>query len=208
MSIRNLFNLVTGRRTQSFQIDSRSDGGIEIGVGGDKGWRDITGQIQVRGSGPTDPTWSVIDSGAFSAYDFAIGDKCWFYFHIPHDIVPGADILLHIHYLTDGVDTNTIKWQYTYDHVLGYQRDQLDTTGTVVTSELAGAGTAYTHHISETDPITIANLTEPDGIIAVQITRITNGATDNTDTVYVLTADVHYQSTNLATPERNAPYYT
>jgi hypothetical protein len=61
--------------------------------------------------------------------------------------------------------------------------------------------------VTETEAITIAGLTEPDGILYLHLSRITNGGTNNTDTIFVTTADVHYQSTNMPTTGKAPGFY-
>lgn len=189
--------------------DVTSGEGEKIGPDptGDFGWRDITGAVEVRGVGSNDPSWSQIGSGPFYGYKFAVGDECWMCFHIPHDIVPSSDIHLHTHYLTDGTNTNSVKWQYVYTYAKGFDQENFSATGTTITSETTPPGSAYRHMVSETAAITIATLTEPDGLIYVHISRITNGGTNNTDGVFMLTSDVHYQSTGLATKGKAPNFY-
>ena len=181
------------------------------------GWRDITGPIVVKGVGANDPTWDQIGSGPFYAYNFALNDECWIPFHIPHDIVPINDdntletikLYFHTHWITDGTNTNTVKWQFTFSHARGFGQEAFDVaTGTVVTAEEAASGTAYTHMVTETSGSTIANLTEPDGILYMHLKRITNGGTDNTDNIYVLTSDIHYLSNSLGTYSKSPSFYT
>ena len=163
------------------------------------GWRDITGQVIVRGQGVNDPDWTQIGSGPFYAYDFGVNDQCWFVFHIPHDIVPAVPIHLHVHWLTDGTNTNPVRWEFTYSYSRGFSQDNFDADGTTATAESAAAGSAYRHMVTETDQLTIAGLDEPDGLVLCRVRRVANGATDNTDGIFLLTADVHYQSTNRGT---------
>ena len=172
------------------------------------GWRDITGEVQTRGVGATDPAWTQIGSGPFSAYAFALNDVCWMAFHVPHDIVPNTDIHLHTHWLSDGTDTEAVRWEYTYTYAKGFNQAAFDTTGTTVTAEEAASGTAYQHMVTETAAITISGLSEPDGIVYVRIRRVTNGGTDNTDTIFMLTSDVHYQSTDQSTFGKAPNFYT
>lgn len=174
----------------------------------DLGWRDITGEVLTRGVGATDPAWTQIGSGPFYAYAFALNDVCWMAYHIPHDIVPNTAIHFHTHWLTDGTNANPVKWEYSYTYAKGFNQGAFDTTGTVITSEEAAAGIAYQHMVTETAAVIIDGLSEPDGIVYVRIRRLTNGATDNTDNVYMLTSDVHYQSTNLATFGKAPNFYT
>ena len=171
------------------------------------GWRDITGEITLRGVAATDPSWDQIGSGPFYAYNFGLNDKVWMVYHVPHDIVPNAQIYLHTHWLADGTDANTVKWQWDYTYAKGFNQAAFDSTGTTITAEQAASGTAYQHMVTETVGITVDGLTEPDGLIIVCITRITNGGTNNTDGIFLLTADVHYQSTDMGTFGKAPDFY-
>jgi hypothetical protein len=174
------------------------------------GWRDITSSVVVRGTGASDPTWAQIGAtGPFRGYKFAVGDECWMAFHIPHDIVPNTDIYFHTHWIPDGTDTNSVKWQFTFAYARGFDQDAFDMdAGTVVTSEQAGPGVAYQHMVTESTATTVANLDEPDGMIYCHIERVTNGGTDNTDDIFLLTADIHYESTSHATLGKAPNFYT
>lgn len=171
------------------------------------GWRDITGDILTRGVGATDPAWTQVGTGPFYAYAFALNDVAWINFHIPHDIVPNSDIHIHAHWFTDGTDTEVVKWQFDYTHALGFNQEAFSETGANITAEEAGPGVQYQHMVTESAGISLSNLTEPDGIMQVRVSRITNGGTDNADNVFLLTADVHYQSTNMATYGKAPNFY-
>lgn len=181
----------------------------------DWGWRDITSEIVVRGIGGSSPTWAQVGTTGFRAYSFAVNDECWMTFHIPHDIVPGSDIHLHTHWFPDGTDTNPVKWQYDYAYAKGFNQAAFDfalaesplTNAGTATSVTAGPGVQYQHMVCESPAITLPGLTEPDGLIHCHIKRITNGATENTDGIFLLTADVHYQSTNMATKQKAPGFY-
>lgn len=175
----------------------------------DFGWADITAPISVRGVAATDPSWTQISTGPFYAFAFGVGDYVWQPFHVPHDIVPGSDVHFHVHWLPSGTDSNTVKWQFDYAYAKGFNQEAFDPAGASVTAEQAGPGVAYQHMVTESDAVTISGLTEPDGIIYVRFGRVTNGGTDNTDTIYVLTADIHYQSTGMPATKNKAPnFYT
>lgn len=197
------------RVADDLTLPNTSGKGMKVGdeSAADFGWRDITGQIQTRGNASVDPTWAQIGAGPFWAYKFAIGDEIWIVYHIPHDYAPGSDIYLHVHWIPDGTDANTVKWKYDYTIAKGFDQSAFNTTGTTVYSELAGPGTAYQHMVSETVAISSSEL-EVDGLIIVNIERVTNGGTDNTDDIFMLTTDVHYQSSNLATKNKAPNFYT
>ena len=196
--------------TDGIIFTNTSGKGIQLGDGSSEafGWRDITGQIDTRVGG-TNPTWTQIGAGPFYAYAFGVNDECWIHYHIPHDIVPSTDIHLHCHWLPSGTDANNVKWEWYYSFAKGFDQAAFNTTGTQITAEQAGPGTAYQHMVTETTGITISGLTEPDGFLMTRMRRVTNGGTENTDTIYVLTADVHYQSTGILTTANKAPdFYT
>lgn len=181
----------------------------------DFGWRDITSAIEVRGVRATDPTWEQIGTSSHYGYNFGIDDIIWMTFHIPHDIVPGSDIHFHMHWFPDGTNTQPVKWQFEYAYAKGFNQGAFDfslaesplTNAGIATAQSAGPGVAYQHMVTETSAITIPDLTEPDGLIHTTISRITNGGTDNTDAIFGLTADIHYQSTNMATKQKAPGFY-
>lgn len=173
------------------------------------GWRDITGEITLRGVAATDPSWEQIGSGPFYAYNFGINDKVWMVYHVPHDIVPNSVIHFHTHWMPDGTNVNPVKWQWDYAYARGFDQEAFGVTGstTFISAEQAGPGVAYQHMVTETTGIKLDTLDEPDGLIVVCITRVTNGATENTDGIFLLTADVHYQSTDMGTFGKAPDFY-
>jgi len=196
------------RYLKALNVGGKSGEGIKVQSppNADWGWRDILGPIEVRGSGVNDPTWTQVGATPFAGYVFEIDDECWAIYHIPHDIVPGADIHFHAHWLSDGTNQNTVKWEFTYTFAKGFGQEQFS-SGTTIAAEEAASGTAFTHYVTETAAVTIPGLTEPDAIIYVHLARVTNGGTENTDNIFLLTADVHYQSTNIATPGKAPGFY-
>lgn len=203
-------------------LPATSGYGVQVGDmdgGGEWTWRDITSQVLVRGTGPTDPTWSQIGSTGFYDFKFAENDVCWFNFHIPHDIASNV-VHFHTHWITDGTQTRNCTFQYLYAYQKGFAQGAYDLAlaesplsgnAGIVTAQQAATGTPYTAMVTETAAITIPDLTEPDGIIKIAMTRIANGSpggADLTDGVFVQTADIHYQSTNIGTVNKAPSFYT
>ena len=196
--------------TDSLVLADTSGEGIRLGDADTSsfGWRDITSSIEVRGVAATDPSWEQVDATGFYAYNFGVGDKVWMTYHIPHDIVPNADIHLHAHWFPDGTNANPVKWQFTYAYAKGFNQQAFPLgSPTVVTVEQASPEVQYQHMVAETVAQTVAGLSEPDGMIHVIIERITNGATENTDGIFMLTSDIHYQSTNMTTINKAPNFY-
>ena len=179
--------------------------GGEITTG--PGWKDILSDIIVKGLGPSDPTWSQINSTNHWGYKFVINDTAWVFYHIGHDYKPGSEIYLHAHWLPDGTNSNSVRWQWIYAIAKGHNQSAFPLASpTTITATQTVGGTQYQHYITETVPIASAQL-EPDAIIAVQISRITNGGTDNTDGIFLLFADVHYQADRSSTLNRSPNFY-
>lgn len=172
------------------------------------GWKDITSSIEVRGTGSAAPTWSAW-LGNMYAYSFSatVLQECWQTYHIPHDYVPNTDIYFHAHWLTTGTNTGVVRWGFEYSHAKGHNQANFPASTTVY-AEQAGQGTAYRHMVTETLAVTIAGL-EPDSIILVRVIRDAVHANDTqTDAAFLLTADIHYQSTGIATKNKAPNFYT
>jgi len=186
------------------------------------GWRDITAPIEVRGVAATDPDWTRVGSTAFYAYKFVVGDYVWQQFHIPHDIVPGSQIHFHVHWfpgtLSSPVVNNYVTWQFAYAYAKGFNQANYDFAMTE--SPLTNAGivyatdrcptTLYRSMVTETAAVTLPGLTEPDGLIHVRVGRVNNLTSpiaNSTESIFVSTTDVHYQSTNLSTVGKAPGFY-
>lgn len=181
------------------------------------GWRDITAEVSIRGVTATDPTFTQVGSSAFRFYRFAIDKLVWFNFHIPHDYLPGSPVHFHVHWFTDDAATGNVTWQWTYAYAKGFEQEAFDfalansplTTANVITATAASAG-AYVHNVTETEGVVIPGLTEPDGMICVQLKRISNGTSplnELSSNPYMITSDIHYRSTNLATLQKSPNFY-
>lgn len=170
------------------------------------GWRDITSEVKVRGTGPTDPSWVQVGATPFYAFNFSVGDKCWHSFHIPHDYIKGTDIHIHTHWFPDGTDANSVKWRFTYAYAHGHNQQAFNFAGTIIEAEQVVGGTQYQHYVTETAAINIPNM-EPDGIIEVAVERITNGGINNANGIFLMTNDIHYQSNSLGTLNRAPDFY-
>ena len=174
----------------------------------DFGWRDITGPIELRGTGANDPSFAVVSGSIFRAYQFAVADEIWIVFHMPHDYVPGSDVHFHAHWMADGTNAQPVKWEWSYVYADGYGSGNFAVASpTTITAEEAASGTAHDHMITETAAASGTGI-EVDGLLYVRVRRITNGGTENTDAIFMLTTDVHYQSTNLPTKNKNPDFYT
>lgn len=173
------------------------------------GWRDLLGPLSsAKIPASSAPSWSAFGpSGGLYAYSFAVNDQLFVTYHIDHDMKQGATMYPHMHWSTDGTDTNTVKWEIEYS-IASRDDDTPDTfpAPTIVNLEAAAPGTAWSHIVTE--DATGVSTPEVDSLVMVKIKRVTNGGTENTDTVYGLTMDWHYPTDRYATKNRAPDFYT
>jgi hypothetical protein len=171
------------------------------------GWKDVIGRAVARTTGATVATFEQIGATVFYANKFDLNDEMWFELHIPHDF-EGSNIYLHAHWVASGTNANAVKWQFDWTTAKGYGRGEFNfasPTTDYATTTPGGSTAQYRHFISETAAQNSANY-EIDGLVMVRLKRITNGATDNTDSIYLLFCDAHYQSNGSPTLNRNYPF--
>jgi hypothetical protein len=129
---------------------------------------------------------------------------------MPHDYVPGTDIYFHAHWsnATASPSTNPVVWAFEYIAAKGFNQAAFPASSTV-TVQQNGSGTQYQHMIAETAAVTISGL-EVDSLVMVRIFRdpATYVADTNPNDVFLLQADIHYQSTNVATKQKSPDFYT
>lgn len=174
------------------------------------GWRDITSEIDARGTGANDPTFASYTGTAFYLHSFSatVMQQAWVVFHIPHDYVPGTDLYLHTHWSNAAATPNTgnVVWGFEYSFAKGHNQAAFPASSTVKVTQ-ACPSTRYLHNIAETAAITIPAL-EVDGLLMVRVYRDAANVADTcTDAVFMHTVDVHYQSTNMATKGKAPSFY-
>lgn len=172
-------------------------------------WEDLLAPIN-SGKVPAAnaPSWTAFGpSGVSFQWAFSTGDNIQLNgFHITHDIKPGSKMYPHIHWTTDGTDTNTVKWQLSYTVAKGYNQEAFPVDVTI-DLEQAASGTAWQHMIVEVGDALAITAHEVDSLIIMNVKRITNGGTDNADTVFGMFVDFHYQRDRFGTPNKNPDFY-
>lgn len=176
-----------------------------------QGWKDMIAPLSSAGVPPANaptPTAFVVGTITRQEYAFAIGDYLFVQpFHVNHDVKPNGLAYLHMHWTTNGASTSSVRWEFEIARALGHNQASFtqDTTRYV---EEAAAGTAYRHMVTEVATIDALTLTEPDELILVTVKRVTNGGTDNANTVFGLMVDLHYESDREVTPQKAPNFYT
>ncbi len=178
----------------------------------EKGWKDNVMPMHTVGvpaSAAPDMT-AFGPSGLREEYAFALNDYAFIpTFHINHDISnegTGCKAYLHFHWSTNGTSTATVKWEFQIMRALGHNQANFGAP-TTITLEQAAHGTAWRHMIVEVGLSDALTLTEPDELILVTVKRVTNGGTNNLDTVFGLCCDLHYQSDRHSTLNKDPDFY-
>ena len=173
------------------------------------GWKDNVMPLSAAGvplaNAPTMTAFGVLgirEELAFAVNDYAFVSAI----HINHDIKIGGAAYIHVHWSTDGADANPVKWQFDVMRALGHQQAAFSAPASI-TIQQNPQGVAWYHMIAEIDIADVLTLTEPDELLLITLKRITNGATENTDAVYGLTVDVHYESDRDSTLNKSPDFY-
>lgn len=170
------------------------------------GWKDLRMALVAAATGGGSPTLAAFGpTGTIKQLSFGVGDSVYVGAHVDHDILPGSIMYPHMHWTTNGTDVNSVKWEFRYTAAKGHDQEAFP-ADVVISLEEAASGTAWQHMVTE-DATGFAAL-EVDSLIIAEVKRVTNGGTDNTDTVFGLFADLHYEVLGFATPNRVPNFYS
>ena len=170
------------------------------------GWRDLRMALVASATGGGTPSLAAFGTTAnIKELSFGVGDSVYVAGHIDHDIKVGSTMYPHVHWSTNGTDANIVKWEFSYITADGHDQANFG-ADTVITVEESAAGTAWRHMITE--HATGFTAPEVDALFIAELKRVTNGGTENTDTVFGLFMDLHYEVQQYATPNRTPNFYT
>jgi hypothetical protein len=186
------------------------------------GYHDLLNKFYVRdiGSG-TSPNWTTY-RGNIKQYQFAVNDEAWIEFHVPHDWVPGTDLFIHVHWshIATTVTGGSLTWGYDVTMAKGYERAQFAAPINITDVDTPTVFTQYTHHIAEVQlsssggsggTLLDTDNVEIDALILVRVYLSANNLTVSGGGVpdpFAMYSDLHYQSTNMPTKDKNYPFYT
>ena len=173
------------------------------------GWRDLVATVSsARVPAANAPTLDNFGpSGNRTEYKFALNDYIMIKpFHVNHDVRPYGQAYLHVHWTTNGTSTATVKWEFEILRAKGHGQQAFGAPTTLSVTQ-APAGTAWQHMIAEITDSDVMTLYEPDELIMVILKRVTNGGVNNTDKVFALEVDFHYESDRVFTPYKSPDFY-
>lgn len=172
-------------------------------------WKDMLAPV----GGATVPNLNAPDVSDFGPahtpqrkeYSFVVDDYVFIQpFHVNHDIVPDGEAYLHVHWSTNGTNTGLVQWELTTMRAKGHNQANFGTP-TVTLIEQAAQGTAWRHMVSEAATPII--MTEPDELFIVTLRRVAPSTGSNTDLIFGLMVDLHYQADRHGTPFRSPDFY-
>jgi len=176
-----------------------------------EGWRDLVAPISAAGAPPSSAATATNFGPAATPQrrQFAFGIDDYMFiepFHIDHDIKPNGLAYLHVHWSTSGTDTGNVRWEFNVQRALGHNQANFAAPIQKYV-EQAAAGTAWRHMIAEVDVADAMTLTEPDELILVTLRRVAPLTGTNSDTVFGLMVDLHYEVDRFATPNKSPNFY-
>lgn len=209
--------------TGNIVINKTSGVGIKVDlVAPTFGWRDLEGFEIPDPTGGDRPTLSTYSGGLIKENAFSNGDVLRIRYHVPHDYVKGTDIFSHIHWSHNGTAiSGNVVFGLTSDYAKGHNQANFGTEKSIsipYDTENISTTPQYRHRIEESAitndggsaTLIDRGLLEPDGIILVTFELTTNptitGGSPNN--VFVHRADLHYQSSNIATKDKAPDFYT
>jgi hypothetical protein len=200
-----------GEMDTSLVLPATSGKGFEIDVENPSfGWRDILGEINVRGAGAADPTFAIYGATNFYQFQFSatVLKEVFIVYHVPHDYLPGSDIYFHAHWSNAAASPSVgaVVWGFEYTWAKGFDQAPFGASATVTATQTCSAQ-RYRHNIAETAAVTIAGL-EVDSLVMVRVFRdATNVADTCADAVFLHMSDIHYQTTNIGTKNKAPNFY-
>lgn len=170
------------------------------------GWRDLKMAVTGAASGPAAPSPTAFGAtGNIKQSAFALNDSVYLVGHIDHDVRIGSTQYMHVHWTTNGTNVQPVRWQLSYIAAKGHDQEAFP-ADTVLTLTQNPGSVAWQHMIIE-DAVGIP-IYEVDTLVMIELKRITNGGTNNTDAVFGLFVDLHYQCQQYGTRNRTPNFYT
>lgn len=180
------------------------------------GWRDIIGDVSVRGVGGTDPSLNVYRS-PIRQFQFTVNDEVFIVYHVPHDYVPASDLYIHAHWshASASVSSGSVTWGFDVSLAKGFDQAAFSAPINTTVPQTAST-TQYQHMIAEVQlsaaspsasQLDSDNI-EVDSLILVRCYLSAN-TMNGTPEPFLHSVDLHYQSTNMATKAKTGPaFYT
>lgn len=175
------------------------------------GWQDLIAPfINANAGGTVPPSWEAMGANGHYGMRFTDGESLFVTFHILHDFKVGAKVYPHIHFLCDIAMTagDTVTWKIHYTIAKGHQQgESLTGTRTTITLVYTADGTevAGEHIVLEATDAQALPYMEPDTLMHCEF-EMDSELVTGTAKIFGLQGDLHYQSDDVLTNEKTAPF--
>lgn len=176
------------------------------------GWKDLVSHISIEWIDIADaPIYeSFAPSWLKKQLAFEIGDyaNVWV-FHSNHDVKIWGKAYIHIHWSTDWNATESVRWEFQIACAIWHDQAFFPASVSYYIEEQPNQTEVWPwrHYISEVADEDAIMLKEPDCLAMVTVRRVTNWIVDNTDKVFWLTVDFHYEADRDSTPNKEPNFY-
>jgi hypothetical protein len=176
-------------------------------------WEDLIGKFTIEESKAGNKPATVQDSDDFTVLEFSVGDVVTVNYHVLHDykILPsgiGSDAFIHVHWypVTGMTIGETVTWRLTWKTARGHQQGESllgTTTGHDLVYTADKTIVAGEHMITEANAVPVI-MKEADSMLMVRYELLSKTTASN---IIGMQADLHYQSTNDSTLNKEPPFY-
>lgn len=188
--------------------------GLKVGPnGGDTyPWHDLHSTLHTDPATPaTLPSFIAYQDG-IKMRQFAEGDEAFIEFHLPHDYFMGSDLYIHAHWSHNSalITSGSVTWGFELSYAKGHNQAAFSATKLVTVAQATSA-IQYQHMIAETAMTSLGGGAttfdnadiEPDAIVMCRVYLDSNDLIGDTTDPFLHFVDIHYQSTNVGTKNRN-----
>lgn len=177
------------------------------------GWNDITAHYDARNSGSTRPTFGVVRDGFYGfLFSPTAMNEVFITFHILHDVIANTLLYPHIHFMPMTALGGVVRFGVEYTICKGHDQAEFPATATIYLEHTISAGQQYRHIVLEASDLQAINYganLEPDTCILMRVFR---DATHPNDTyagdIHSWQADIHYQSSNFNSKNKEPNFFT
>ena len=176
----------------------------------ESGWKDLVMPLSLAGVAAANQPALVAfgPSGLREELAFDVGDYVFVGpMHVNHDAKIGGKAFVHVHWSTNGTNVQPVKWEFQISRALGHNQENFPAPTSIFVTQTPH-GTAWRHMVAECALADALTLVEPDELLLVTLRRVTNGATNNTDSVFGLCVDFHYESDRHATLNKAPDFFS
>lgn len=214
-------NLTDLRDGLDLKVPKTQNAGIKVDSLGTPSysWRDLNATVRIDEVGGNRPAWAIF-RGNYRQMQFEVNDVGYFTFHLPHEYVVGTPIYIHAHWSHASalVTGGSVTWAFELSAAKGHNQGAF--SAPIIFNAAQNASTIqYQHMIAEVLVGDVGgaggtinlSIIEPDTLILGRIVLVANNLTVSSGQVpdpFLHEVDLHIQTTNVGTKQKQPPFWT